>query len=81
MIDLNSLVAETLKFGFPGVIIICMAWFVLELRKEIKSEREKHEASQEKRIAEGRESLMALQQSTAVLDDLVKAVADGKGGK
>lgn len=70
-----------MKYGFPGVVIIVMAWFIIELRKEVKAEREKYEASQEKRIAEGREGIIALQSAASVLDDLVKAVSDGKAGK
>jgi hypothetical protein len=85
MLDLNALVGETLKYGFPGVVILCLVAVILHLRKEYREDRKicddkfaalqaKNEEIQEKRIAEGRESLNALNNTTNVLDDVLKAL-------
>lgn len=94
MVDLNAIVGETLKYGFPGVVIIVLAYVLVQVVKqakqemkekdaELKVEREKNEALQEKRIAEARESMNALNGSTNVLQDLLAAVSsisNAKGG-
>ena len=92
MIDLNALVAETMKYGFPGVVIIALAWVLWQVVKEAKADRIAHAAEvaqlrkekdelQEKRIAEGRENLTALNNSTNVLQDVLTAVSHVSNGK
>lgn len=85
MIDLNAIVGETMKYGFPGVVIIIMAFVIVQMRKEykadlaakdaeIKAERDRADGLQEKRIAENRETMAALNASSNVLEDMLKAV-------
>lgn len=78
MLDLNAAVAETLKYGFPGVVIIVLAWVIWNMRKEGRADiaaiQAKCDELNEKRIAEGRESLSALNNTTNVLDDVLKAL-------
>lgn len=92
MLDLNAAVAETLKYGFPGVVIIVLAYVIIQMRKEykadlkakddeVKAEREKNEALQEKRIAEGREALNGLNNASNVLEDVLKAITSFKDSK
>lgn len=85
MVDLNAMVAETLKYGFPGVVIICLVVVILRLRKEFREDKSvcnakiealqvKYDEVQEKRIAEGREGINALNNTANVLDDVLKAL-------
>lgn len=91
MIDLNALVAETLKYGFPGVVIIALAWVLYKVVQQSKVEhvakderleklRAEKDELQEKRIAEGRESLNALNNATNVLQDVLAAVSSIQNG-
>ena len=85
MIDLNAMVGEVMKYGFPGVVIIILAYVIIQMRKEykadlaakdaeIKAERDRADGLQEKRIAESRETMAALNASSNVLEDVLKAV-------
>ena len=78
MLDLNAAVAETLKYGFPGVVIVVLAWVIWNIRKESRDDlaalQAKYDLLAEKRIAEGRESLNALNNTTNILDDVLKTL-------
>lgn len=92
MVDFNALITETLKYGFPGVVIIVLAWVLWQSVKEFKAEmklkdaelaqvRKEKDELQEKRIAEGRESLVGLSNTTNVLQDVLAAISSMQNGK
>jgi hypothetical protein len=61
--------------GLAGLIIIALSFAVWRLWNELKSERNKNEALQEKRIEESRENLTALHASTTTLDRLTQVIS------
>lgn len=69
MEGLAAPLAELLKLGFPGVVIIGLAlavWRLFKLYNEVN----------EKRIAEAREGIKAIEANTTALDALTSAIRD-----
>lgn len=77
-IDLNAIGATLINMGLPGIVILALAWVCWQMRKEGRADlaalQAKYDDLQEKRVAEGRESLNALNNTTNVLDDVLKAI-------
>lgn len=82
MIDLNAMATKVAEYGFIGIVVICLAWVVVQMHKQYREDLAKKDAEikdiQEKRIIEGRESLNALSNSTNVLNDLLAQLASRK---
>lgn len=78
VVDFNAIGTTLLEMGLPGIVILALAWVCWQMRKEAKADALAYQAKidelQEKRIAEGRESLNALNNTTNVLDDVLKAI-------
>lgn len=78
VIDFNAIGNILMEQGLSGIVILALAWVVWNMRKEGRADiaalQAKLDELQEKRIAEGRESLNALNNTTNVLDDVLKAI-------
>lgn len=66
---LTGSVEQLLQLGLPGIIILALAWVSWKLFQRF-------DQVQEKRIAEGREVVEALNANTASLDALVELIKD-----
>lgn len=69
-----TFIAPLLQLGLPGIAILALGWaYVLKDRKldEIN----------EKRIAESREAIKAIEQSTNALETLTELLRDRKAGQ
>ncbi|CAB4131756.1 hypothetical protein UFOVP131_27 [uncultured Caudovirales phage] len=62
-----------LSYGVPGLIILILLGAIGKLDK-------RNEAIQEKRIAESREAIKALEQNTNALESLTDIVRERKNG-
>lgn len=71
--DWNLIVNQLLPMGLPGVVIIALAW-------AYKQKDDKVDELNEKRIAEGRETIKSIEQNTAALDTLTEVIKERKGG-
>lgn len=69
-----SAITELLKLGLPGVVILALA--IAYLKKDAKIDE-----INEKRIAEARESVKAIEQSTNALEGLTDILRDRKAGQ
>lgn len=67
-------ITELLKLGLPGVVILALAYAY------IKKDNKVDEVN-EKRIAEARESVKAIEQSTNALEGLTDILRDRKAGQ
>lgn len=67
-------ITELLKLGLPGVVILALA--IAYLKKDAKIDE-----INEKRIAEARESVKAIEQSTNALEGLTDILRDRKAGQ
>lgn len=67
-------ITELLKLGLPGVVILALA--IAYLKKDAKIDE-----INEKRIAEARESVKAIEQSTNALETLTEVLRDRKAGQ
>lgn len=67
-------ITELLKLGLPGIVILALAYAYL--RKDNKIDE-----INEKRIAEARESVKAIEQSTNALETLTEVLRDRKAGQ
>jgi hypothetical protein len=67
-------ITELLKLGLPGIVILALAYAYL--RKDAKIDE-----INEKRIAEARESVKAIEQSTNALEGLTDILRDRKAGQ
>lgn len=78
VVDFNAIGNLLMDQGLSGIVILVLGWVVWNMRKEGRSDiaalQGKLDELQEKRIAEGRESLNALNNTTNVLDDVLKAI-------
>jgi len=66
-------ITELLKLGLPGIVIIALAIGYLNKDKKL-------DETQEKRIAESRESIKAIEQSTNALESLTEVLRDRRAG-
>jgi len=57
--------------GLPGVVIIALAW-------AYKRKDDKVDELNEKRIAEGRETIKSIEQNTAALETLTEVIKERK---
>lgn len=82
MIDLNAMAAKVAEYGFIGVVVLALAWVVVQMHKQYREDLAKKDAEikeiQEKRIVEGRESTNALNNATNVLNDLLAQLVNRK---
>lgn len=62
-----------LALGLPGLIIVALGFAVYKMYG-------KYDEVQEKRIAEARESVKAIEQNTNTLDTLTELLRDRKAG-
>jgi hypothetical protein len=67
-------ITELIKLGLPGIVILALAYAYL--RKDNKIDE-----INEKRIAEARESVKAIEQSTNALEGLTDILRDRKAGQ
>lgn len=67
--------AELEKYGLSGIIILGLAWFVMYLMKEHKSEREDWQKTQERQQEEHNKSL---NKNTDVLSELTTLLKNRK---
>lgn len=67
-------ITELIKLGLPGIVILALAYAYL--RKDAKIDE-----INEKRIAEARESVKAIEQSTNALEGLTDILRDRKAGQ
>lgn len=68
-----SAITELVKLGLPGIVIIALG--ISYMRKDAKLDE-----VNEKRIAESRESIKAIEQNTNMLDTLTELLRDRKAG-
>lgn len=66
---LTGSVNQLLQLGLPGIIILALAWVSWKLFK-------RYDEAQERRIAEGRESVEALNANSAALEALATLIKD-----
>jgi hypothetical protein len=71
--DWNLIVSEVLPMGLPGVVIIVLAY-------AYHSKDKKVDELNEKRIAEGRETIKSIEQNTAALDALTDVIKERRVG-
>lgn len=67
-------ITELIKLGLPGIVILALA--LAYLRKD-----QKIDEINEKRIAESRESIKAIEQNTNTLETLTEVLRDRKAGQ
>lgn len=81
VVDFNAIGNVLMEQGLAGIVILVLGWICWTMRKEGRADiaalQAKLDELQEKRIAEGRESLNALNNTANVLDDLLKGFAQG----
>lgn len=65
--------ALLLSYGLPGIVILALG--IAYLRKDAKLDE-----VNEKRIAEGREAIKAIEQNTNTMDTLTELLRDRKAG-
>lgn len=66
---LTGSIDQLLQLGLPGIIILALAWVAWRLFR-------RYDEIQEKRIAEGREGIEALNTNTAALEALTSLIKD-----
>lgn len=70
---MEAVITGFLAQGLPGLIIVALGFTVYKLYN-------KYDEVQEKRIAESREAVKAIEQSTNTLDTLTELLRDRKAG-
>lgn len=71
--DWNIIINQLLPMGLPGVVIIALAWAYYKKDQKV-------DELNEKRIAEGRESIKAIEQTTAALETLTEVIKERRNG-
>lgn len=66
-------ITELIKLGLPGIVILALAYAYLKKDGKV-------DELNEKRIAEARESVKALEQNTSTLETLTEVLRDRKAG-
>lgn len=66
-------ITELVKLGLPGIVILALG--IGYMRKDAKLDE-----VNEKRIAEGRETVKAIEQNTNMLETLTELLRDRKAG-
>lgn len=67
-------ITELIKLGLPGIVILALAYAYIAKDKKV-------DEVNEKRIAEARESVKAIEQSTNALEGLTDILRDRKAGQ
>ena len=67
-------ITELLKLGLPGVVILALAYAYVSKDKKL-------DETNEKRIAEARETVKVIEQSTNTLETLTEVLRDRKAGQ
>lgn len=67
-------ISELIKLGLPGIVILALGTAYLRKDKQLAD-------INEKRIAESRETIKAIEQSTNTLESLVEVLKDRKAGQ
>lgn len=62
------------KQGLLGLVILALGWYIMTLRADVKAKDTKLEEANEKRIAEAREGIKAIEQNTNTLDTLAEVL-------
>ena len=69
-----GVITEVLKLGLPGAVIIALVYGYLAKDKKL-------DEVNEKRIAENRECLKAIEQNTNTMETLTEVLRDRKAGQ
>lgn len=72
MVDLNAIFATFTQYGLIGTVALIAGWLAWDRDKKLQ-------ACQEARLADAKQIVTAMEQSTAVLNDVLEAVTKRAG--